>query len=105
LAHHAHGAVRELGGEVHGYTDYWERTRGFTVRRELPHAEGVLIVNLADPIEITGGDACAIRLRAVEAFVAGVHTRSAIELGRRAGGHSCLPSARDRATTARRADE
>jgi AraC-like DNA-binding protein len=88
-------ASAQLEGEVHGYADYWERTRGFTMRRELPHAEGVLIVNLADPIEITGGDACAIRLRAGEAFVAGVHTRSALShsTGAQAGIHIFLPLA------------
>lgn len=85
----------QLDGEVHGYGDYWERTGGFTVRRELPHAEGVLIVNLADPIEITGGDGCAIRLRAGEAFVAGVHTHSALShsTGTQAGIHVFLPLA------------
>uniref|UniRef100_UPI0035CB2B0A helix-turn-helix domain-containing protein n=1 Tax=uncultured Sphingomonas sp. TaxID=158754 RepID=UPI0035CB2B0A len=84
-----------LEGEVHGYADYWERTGGFTVRRELPHAEGVLIVNLADPIEITGGDGCAIRLRAGEAFVAGIHMRSALSrsTGTQAGIHVFLPLA------------
>jgi AraC-like DNA-binding protein len=88
-------ASAQLQGEVHGYADYWERTGGFTVRRELPHAEGVLIVNLGDPIEITGGDACAIRLRAGEAFVAGVHTRSALSrsIGTQAGIHVFLPLA------------
>lgn len=88
-------ACAQLDGDVHGYADYWERTGGFTVRRELPHAEGVLIVNLADPIEITGGDGHAIRLQAGEAFVAGVHTRSALShsTGTQAGIHVFLPLA------------
>ncbi|WBH14994.1 helix-turn-helix domain-containing protein [Sphingomonas radiodurans] len=88
-------ASAQLEGEIHGYADYWERTGGFTVRRELPHAEGVLIVNFADPIEITGGDGCAIRLLAGEAFVAGVHTRSALShsTGTQAGIHVFLPLA------------
>ena len=49
-------ASSTLGRAVFGYGDYWERTGSFTTRRELPHAEGVLIVNLGDPIAITGGD-------------------------------------------------
>lgn len=88
-------ASSQLNGAVHGYADYWERTGGFTVRRELPHAEGVLIVNLADPIEVTGGDARAIRLGSGEAFVAGVHTRTALShsIGTQAGIHVFLPLA------------
>jgi hypothetical protein len=31
-----------LASDLYGYSDYWERTGGFTSRRELPHAEGVL---------------------------------------------------------------
>lgn len=67
-----------LAGLVGGYTDYAERTAGFTMRRELPHGEGVLIVNLGAPIEITGGDGQLIRLGAGQAFVAGFHLRPAL---------------------------
>jgi AraC-like DNA-binding protein len=88
-------AARALGGQVYGYADYWERTGGFTSRRELPHAEGVLIFNLGEPIGIIGGDGGAIRLRAGEAFVAGAHLRPALSGsdGTQAGIHVFLPLA------------
>ncbi|WP_040847405.1 hypothetical protein, partial [Nitrospirillum viridazoti] len=54
-----------LSGLVDGYADYRERT-SFTTRRELPHAQAVLIVNLAEPIGIVGGDGRPITLRAGE---------------------------------------
>ena len=41
-----------LAGLIHGYSDYAERTGSFTTRRELPHAQGVMIVNLGAPIGI-----------------------------------------------------
>lgn len=69
---------RALNGLVAGYTDYAERTTDFTIRRELPHGEGVLIVNLGAPIEITGGDGLLIRLSAGQAVVAGFHLRPAL---------------------------
>ncbi len=69
---------RALSDFVSGYTDYAERTAGFTTRRELPHGEGVLIINLGAPIEITGGDGQLIRLGAGQAFVAGFHLRPAL---------------------------
>ena len=86
-------ASRQLGGEIYGYSDYWERTKSCTVRRELPHAEGVLIFNLGDPIAITGGDGNVLHLRAGEAFVAGIHVRPALSqsLGAQAGIHVFLP--------------
>jgi hypothetical protein len=63
----------ELAGLIDGYTVYSERTGAFDTRRELPHAEGVMIVNLAQTVFITGGDGREITLRAGEAFVAGAH--------------------------------
>ncbi len=68
----------ELAGAIHGYCDYAEHTRTFTTRRELPHTRGVLIFNLGEEVSITGGDGRAIRLRAGEGFVAGVHLRPAL---------------------------
>ena len=53
-----------LAGLIDGYSDYAERTGSFTTRRELPHAQGVMIVNLGAPITITGGDGREIALRA-----------------------------------------
>lgn len=85
----------DLSGLIHGYSDYWERTAGFTTRRELPHAEGVFIVNLGDPIAITGGNGAALTLKAGEAFVAGAHLRPALShsSGAQAGVHVFLPLA------------
>jgi AraC-like DNA-binding protein len=86
-------ASPELGDEIYGYSDYRERTGGFTTRRELPHAEGVLIVNLGAPIAITGGDGSILRLQAGEAFAAGAHLRAALSHshGAQAGMHVFLP--------------
>lgn len=67
-----------LTGLVGGYTDYAERTAGFTTRRELPHGEGVLIINLREPIEITAGNGELIQLGTGRAFVAGFHLRPAL---------------------------
>ena len=82
-----------LAGLIDGYCDYHERTGSFTERRELPHAEGVMIVNLGDPIIITGGDGAAITIGPGEAFVAGVHQRAALSRsnGAQAGMHIFLP--------------
>jgi AraC-like DNA-binding protein len=82
-----------LRGHVHHYTDYWERTGSFSTRRELPIADGVLIFNLGDPLEIVGGDGKTIRLGAGEAFVAGTHLRPALSrsTGAQAGIHIFLP--------------
>ncbi|MEO9129766.1 MAG: helix-turn-helix domain-containing protein [Sphingomonas sp.] len=84
-----------LAGTIAGYMDYHERTSCFTVRRELPHAEGVLIVNLGAPIGVTGGDGAMIRLGAGEAFAAGVHLRPALSHsdGSQKGMHVFLPLA------------
>ncbi len=86
-------ASPQLAGAIRGYADYWERTGSFTLRRELPHAEGVLIVNLGEPISVTGGDTKEIRVRAGEAFVAGGHLRPALSCstGAQAGIHVFLP--------------
>ncbi len=88
-----------LAGAIQGYSDYRERTGGFTVRRELPHAEGVLIVNLGEPITITGADGRMLRLVAGEAFAAGVHLRPALShsQGSQAGIHVRAASAVRRA--------
>lgn len=91
MAEYAAGPA--LKGLVHHYTDYWERTGGFSTRRELPIADGVMIFNLADPLEIVGGDGRTIRLGAGEAFVAGTHLRPALSrsTGEQAGIHIFLP--------------
>lgn len=82
-----------LAGLIDGYCDYAERTGSFTCRRELPHAGGVLMVNLADPISLTGGDGRVVRLNAGEAFIAGTHLRPALSCstGRQAGVEINLP--------------
>lgn len=82
-----------LAPTIRAYCDYSETTGGFTARRELPHAEGVLIVNLGEAVSITGGDGRDIELGAGEAFVAGVHLRPAISRssGAQAGVHVFLP--------------
>ena len=84
-----------LRGLIAGYADYWERTADFSTRRELPHAEAVLIVNLGAPIAITGGDGAALRLQPGEAFAAGAHLRPALSHsdGAQAGMHVFLPLA------------
>jgi AraC-like DNA-binding protein len=78
-----------LLGMIDSYSDYSERTTGFSTRRELPHADGVMIINLGDPVRITGGDGMTIRLAAGEAFVAGAHLRPAYSAsgGMQAGMH------------------
>lgn len=83
----------QLTGLIDGYSDYVERTGSFTTRRELPHAQGVLLVNLAKPIEIVGADGCKIALQAGEAFVAGPHLHAALSrsMGEQAGIHVFLP--------------
>jgi AraC-like DNA-binding protein len=88
-------APQQLSDSIYGYSDYWERTGGFTTRRELPHAEGVLIVNLGTPTAITGGDGSILRLQAGEAFAAGAHLRPALSHsdGTQAGMHVFLPLA------------
>jgi AraC-like DNA-binding protein len=82
-----------LTGVIQGYSDYGERTGGFTTRRELPHAEAVFIVNLGDPLFVTGGDGHEIGLGRGEAFVAGVHLRPALtrSTGSQTGVHVFLP--------------
>jgi len=91
VAEYASGPA--LRGLVHHYTDYWERIGGFSTRRELPIADGVMIFNLGDPLEIVGGDGRTIRLGAGEAFVAGTHLRPALSrsTGEQAGIHIFLP--------------
>jgi AraC-like DNA-binding protein len=88
-------APAELRDEIHGYSDYRERTRGFSSRRELPHAEGVLIVNLGAPIAITGGGGRVLQFKAGEAFAAGAHLHPALShsQGTQAGMHVFLPLA------------
>ncbi|MCD0423710.1 helix-turn-helix domain-containing protein [Rubrivivax sp. JA1024] len=88
-------APSDIADLIQGYCDYREHTGGFTTRRELPHAEGVFIVNLGDPISITGGDGAVLSLKAGEAFVAGAHLRPALShsSGAQAGVHIYLPLA------------
>lgn len=84
-----------LRGWIGGYCEYSEHTRGFSTRRELPHAEGVLILNLGDPVQITGGDGRLLALRAGEGFVAGAHLQPALSHsgGRQSGIQIELPLA------------
>ncbi len=85
--------ARSLAGAIAGYADYRERTGEFTVRRELPHPDGVLIFNLGPPIAITGGDGAVLRVGPGEAFAAGAHLRPALSQsdGAQAGVHVYLP--------------
>ena len=82
-----------LAGDIRGYCDYRETTGVVTTRRELPHAEGVLIINLGQRIEIVGGDAGVLRLNAGDAFFAGPHLKPALSRsgGSQAGVHVYLP--------------
>lgn len=82
-----------LAGLIDGYCDYAERRATSTTQRELPHGDGVLIVNLGAPIAITGGDDKVIRLASGEAFVAGAHLRPALShaFGAQSGVHVYLP--------------
>ncbi|QNQ08129.1 helix-turn-helix domain-containing protein [Sphingomonas alpina] len=91
MAHIAPPAA--LVGLIHGYCDYAERTGGFTARRELPHGDGVMIVNLGDPITIVGGDGQILDLGTGEAFVGGIHLRPALSQsnGTQRGVHVFLP--------------
>jgi AraC-like DNA-binding protein len=84
-----------LRGLVDHYADYQERVAGFTTRRELPHAEGVLIVNLGEPIAITDGDGARHRFGPGEGFMAGAHLLPALSQagGSQAGVHVFLPLA------------
>jgi AraC-like DNA-binding protein len=68
----------QLSGLVRSYCDYTERTGGFTARRELPHGEGVFIINLGEPISITAADGAHHRLAGGQGFVAGAHLLPAI---------------------------
>ncbi len=81
------------GLDVYGYSDYGESVHDFDTRRELPHAEGVLIFNLGAPITIVGGDGGALGLRAGEGFFAGAHLRPAFSRasGPQQGVHVYLP--------------
>jgi AraC-like DNA-binding protein len=83
----------QLMGLIDGYSDYAERTGSFSTRRELPHAQGVLVINLARPLEIVSAEGRAITLQAGEAFVAGPHLRAALSrsTGQQAGMHVFLP--------------
>jgi AraC-like DNA-binding protein len=82
-----------LARDILGYADYQERTQSFTTRRELPHAEGVLLINLGDPIALTGGNGVRLRLNPGQAFIAGVHLAPALShsSGAQAGMHVFLP--------------
>jgi AraC-like DNA-binding protein len=84
---------RLLAGGIDAYEDYRERTGGFTTRREVPHAEAVLIINLGEPIAVTGGDGHVLHVAAGEGFVAGAHLRPALSRsgGAQSGMHVRLP--------------
>jgi AraC-like DNA-binding protein len=83
----------ELSGLVRSYCDYSERTGGFTSRRELPHGEGVFIINLGAPIGITAADGESHRLTSGQGFIAGAHLGPAISSsgGTQAGIEIALP--------------
>lgn len=83
----------QLCGPITGYCDYDEATADFRTRRELPHAQGVLIINLGDPLRITAGDGRTLELGAGQGFLAGVHLRPALSAsaGRQSGMQVQLP--------------
>lgn len=82
-----------LARHLSGYAAYAETTTSFTTRRELPHAGGVLIVNLGDPLEIVDAAGDAVLLRAGEGFAAGPHLAPAYSrsTGAQRGVHVFLP--------------
>ena len=82
-----------LAEAVDGYSFYEERTGGFCVRRELPTAEGALLINLGAPVRVVGGDGMALDLAAGEGFVAGAHLRPALSSsgGAQMGVHVHVP--------------
>ena len=71
---------------IHHFADYSEAT-SFTARRELPHPEPVLIINLGDPIAITDGIGRRTILAAGKGFIAGLDEAPAISesSGRQSG--------------------
>lgn len=71
-------AAAFLSPFVSGYSDYSERTASFNTRRELPSLGAVLIVNMGEPIAVTGGDGVRVILPAGHGFVAGIHDRHAL---------------------------
>lgn len=82
-----------LGGAVDHYADYTEHTGSFTARRELASTDGVMIVNLGDPLDIVGADGAAITLAAGEGFVAGAAAATSISrsTGAQSGVHVSAP--------------
>ncbi len=87
-----------LADTIDGYTFYDDRSRAPHSRRELPHTDAVMIVNLGQPIRVSGGDGASIELGAGTAFIAGAHLRPAISsaFGSQQGVHIhlSLPSLR-----------
>jgi AraC-like DNA-binding protein len=71
------------------YTVYCESTGGFTTRRELPHCEGVLIINLGDPVAMGLADGRWVEVGTGEGFAAGLHMAPVLSrsAGRQAGVH------------------
>jgi AraC-type DNA-binding domain-containing proteins len=82
-----------LRSGVASYSDYWEVTRGFTARREMPGIEPVFIVNLGSPVEIVAGDGRKIAVGTGEGFAGATHTRSALSRssGSQRGVHVHMP--------------
>ncbi len=85
-------AASSLTPFIAGYSDYSERTASFTTRRELPSLGAVLIVNLGEPIAVTGGNGVRVSLPAGHGFVAGIHDRHALSesTGQQSGVHVWL---------------
>lgn len=82
-----------LASDVRSYTFYSERTQSFTARRELPHAEGIFVINLGNPTFVTGGNGLTITLAPGDAFLAGAHLQPALSSssGTQTGVHIDLP--------------
>jgi len=86
-------AARALRGAIIGYSDYSEHTTSFAARRELASTQTVMILCLADPLEIIGADGQAIMLRAGEGFIGGFADATSLSrgLGPQAGVHVHMP--------------
>ena len=63
---------------IRHFADYAEGGTVFTARRELPHPEPVLIINLGTPIAITDGRGRRTTFAAGEGFIAGLDEAPAI---------------------------
>jgi AraC-like DNA-binding protein len=89
-------AARGFDGAIERYGHYEEQVGGFVARREMPGTQALLLINLGDDVQLTGGDGVRIAVGAGEGFVAGVHCRPAVSAaptGRQRGVHVYLPVA------------